>query len=159
MGPERATEAMLRVGRDPRPVMREAYRVFGERGDPEDILAAAGQDSDGGQCFYALLYHALWHEGHGNADEAQTSMLRAVGTTYAQGSGDYMAGETHGAMFVPDPKLTMGGASAAGFRRRRLGQGPLQAAGVGRLGPGSVGTKTQVLMTRDQCGCGGPLAW
>lgn len=90
-GPEAATAAMLRVGRDPRPVMRAAYEVFSGRGGPEDILAAGGTDPQGKDRFYALLYHALWMEGHGDAAAARESMVAAVATRYARGSGDYMA--------------------------------------------------------------------
>jgi hypothetical protein len=33
----------------------------------------------------------LWHEAEGNADAAKESMVAAVGTPYAEQSGDYMA--------------------------------------------------------------------
>ncbi|KAF6254568.1 hypothetical protein COO60DRAFT_1273046 [Scenedesmus sp. NREL 46B-D3] len=90
-GPEAARQKMLKVGRDPRPVMRAAYECFQSGSSPEAILQAA-TDSGGHDSFYALLYVGLWHEAHGNAAEAEAAMVKSVQTRYAQLSGDYMAG-------------------------------------------------------------------
>ncbi|KAL7181808.1 hypothetical protein ACSBR1_040668 [Camellia fascicularis] len=50
-----------KVGRDPRPVMREAYNMFRDGGDPEKQVAAfsRGQESE---YFYASLYVGLYYE-------------------------------------------------------------------------------------------------
>jgi hypothetical protein len=91
-GPDAARRQFLRVGRDPRPVMRAAEAAFrAADGRPEAILAAAGGDAQGHDAFYAALYAALWHEAHGEAAEAEGAMARAVQTQYARQSGDYMA--------------------------------------------------------------------
>eukprot|EP00882_Tetradesmus_deserticola_P031012 GHRQ01035048.1.p1 GENE.GHRQ01035048.1~~GHRQ01035048.1.p1 ORF type:complete len:188 (+),score=67.93 GHRQ01035048.1:592-1155(+) len=89
-GPEAARQAMLKVGRDPRPVMRAAYECFQTGSSPEAILQAANDDGGHGS-FYALLYVGLWHEAHGNAAEAEAAIVKSVQTRYAQLSGDYMA--------------------------------------------------------------------
>lgn len=93
MGPARAREQMLVVGRDPRPVMRAADAAFrSPDGRPEAILEAAGPlDAEGHAAFYAQLYAGLWHEAHGEPDAARDSITRAVATRYARASNDYMA--------------------------------------------------------------------
>eukprot|EP00775_Hariotina_reticulata_P005845 gene5845-6086_t len=90
-GPEEARQNILQVGRDPRPVMRAAYEAFMHGSEPDAILRAAAGDAGGHDAFYANLYVGLWHEAHGNATEAQAAITTAVGTQYAQRSGDYMA--------------------------------------------------------------------
>jgi hypothetical protein len=80
------------VGRDSRPVMRAAYDCFRTAGvKPETILQAAGPGEGSHDAFYAWLYVGLWHEAHGNAEEAQAAVTKAVATQYAKLSGDYMA--------------------------------------------------------------------
>lgn len=73
--------------------MRAAYDCFRTAGCPPDtILAAAGPTATGSHdVFYALLYVGLWHEAHGDGAQAQAAITKAVGTQYAQNSGDYMA--------------------------------------------------------------------
>ncbi|KAI8472040.1 MAG: hypothetical protein J3K34DRAFT_415513 [Monoraphidium minutum] len=90
-GPDAARAKMLVVGRDSRPYMRAAYEAFRDGSGASAIAAAAGPDPDAGPSFYAWLYVALYNEAHGDAGAAREAMLRAVGTRYAQGSGDYMA--------------------------------------------------------------------
>ncbi|GFR46958.1 hypothetical protein Agub_g8608 [Astrephomene gubernaculifera] len=90
-GPERARGQMLQVGRDPRPVMRAAYDCFQSGEQPDKIMAQA-TDNGGHATFYGLLYVGLWHESHGNAEEAKRAITAAVQTPYARLSGDYMAG-------------------------------------------------------------------
>lgn len=88
----RPLECVLQVGRDPRPVMRAAYDCFRTAGvQPDTILQAAGPGEGSHDAFYALLYVGLWHEAHGNAEEAQAAISKAVKTQYARVSGDYMA--------------------------------------------------------------------
>lgn len=91
-GPDAARDNMLKVGRDSRPVMRAAYDCFRTAGvKPETILQAAGPGEGSHDAFYAWLYVGLWHEAHGNAEEAQAAVTKAVATQYAKLSGDYMA--------------------------------------------------------------------
>jgi hypothetical protein len=72
--------------------MRAAYDCFRTAGvKPETILQAAGPGEGSHDAFYALLYVGLWHEAHGNAEEAQAAISKAVKTQYARVSGDYMA--------------------------------------------------------------------
>lgn len=93
LGPDRAREQFLKVGRDSRPVMRAALECF-ERppspAGPASILAAANPESPH-DVFYSKLYAGLWHEAYGAEGEAKKEMLAAVGTQYAKLSGDYMA--------------------------------------------------------------------
>lgn len=94
VGPERARETFLKVGVDPRPVMRTVHDVFKHNGDPDTILKAAEGDKNpkgGHDRFYALLYHALYHESEGHEALAKKSMLEAVRTDYGAHSGDYMS--------------------------------------------------------------------
>jgi len=90
IGTEEARRNFLKVGRDSRPVMRAAEEAFRIGSRPEGIREAAGGDAQGHAAFYSLLYTALWHEAHGNEEEAKVSMLQATDTTYARQSGDYM---------------------------------------------------------------------
>ncbi|EIE22507.1 hypothetical protein COCSUDRAFT_16560 [Coccomyxa subellipsoidea C-169] len=89
----RATnEFLLQVGEDPRPVMRAAYTAFQDGSDPDSILKAVDPARGSHDSFYAHLYVGLYHESMGNASKAEEAILAAVGTPYAQQSGDYMAG-------------------------------------------------------------------
>jgi hypothetical protein len=72
--------------------MRAAYDCFRTAGvKPDTILQAAGPGQDSHDAFYAWLYVGLWHEAHGDAEQAQAAVTTAVGTQYAKQSGDYMA--------------------------------------------------------------------
>jgi tetratricopeptide (TPR) repeat protein len=89
MGFDQSRERFLRVGEDPRPVMRAVYRCYRDGVDPaEDVLAAA---KDERQRFYALLYAGLWHEARGNSEQARKYMVQAAQSVYAMQSDDYMA--------------------------------------------------------------------
>ena len=83
---------MAQVGEDPRPVLRAAYAAFKEGSEPQRILAAANPMRGSRDTFYANLYVGLFHESVGELVEAERALLEAVGTPYAQQSGDYMAG-------------------------------------------------------------------
>lgn len=89
--PEAARQKFLRVGRDPRPVMRAAEEAFRTGRGPQEIAASARGDTNGHAAFYSALYVALWHEAHSDEGAAKEAMLRALRTEYARGSGDYMA--------------------------------------------------------------------
>ena len=73
--------------------MRAAYDCFRTQGcSPSTILQAAGPGGEGSHdSFYAWLYVGLWHEAHGDDQQAQEAITKAVRTQYAQVSGDYMA--------------------------------------------------------------------
>lgn len=60
-GVDEARKRFLEVGRDPRPVMREAYNMFKDGGDPEKLVEAfsSGRESEH---FYASLYAGLYYE-------------------------------------------------------------------------------------------------
>ncbi len=91
MGFDAAQAAMLKVGRDGRPVMRAAYELF--QGAPDgslDALRAAAQASPH-DTFYSLLYQGLYHEAKGDAAAAKQAVLAAVASEYGDRSGDYMA--------------------------------------------------------------------
>lgn len=90
VGPDKARQQFLQVGRDPRPVMRAAYECF-QTGDAPSKIMANVQDNGGHDTFYGLLYVGLWHEAHGNPQEAQEAIVGAARTAYARTSGDYMA--------------------------------------------------------------------
>ncbi|XP_021682223.2 uncharacterized protein LOC110666140 isoform X6 [Hevea brasiliensis] len=60
-GVDDARKQFLEVGRDPRPVMREAYNMFKDGGDPEKLITAFSNGPDN-EYFYASLYAGLYHE-------------------------------------------------------------------------------------------------
>ncbi|KAK6911612.1 hypothetical protein RJ641_023705 [Dillenia turbinata] len=80
----------LNVGRDPRPVMREAYNMFKDGGDPEKLVAAFSNGPDG-EYFYASLYAGLYYESEKKPDNAKHHILAASQSPYGQRSDDYMA--------------------------------------------------------------------
>jgi tetratricopeptide (TPR) repeat protein len=93
IGPEKARESFLKVGRDSRTVMRAALEAFEAPPGPNStssILAVASPSSPHDQ-FYSKLYCALFCEAYGREEEAKEFMKQAVRTEYAVGSGDYMA--------------------------------------------------------------------
>ena len=90
-GAETARKNFLQVGRDSRPVMRAAEEAFRTGADPLLIKDAARGDTVGHAAFYSNLYVGLWHEAEGQEELAREAIVRAVGTDYARGSGDYMA--------------------------------------------------------------------
>ncbi|TYJ11719.1 hypothetical protein E1A91_A11G296200v1 [Gossypium mustelinum] len=87
-GVDEARQRFLEVGRDPRPVMREAYNLFKDGGDPEKLVAAF---TNGPQYFYASLYAGLYYESQKKADAAKVHILSACNSPYGQRSDDYMA--------------------------------------------------------------------
>ncbi|KAI5019865.1 hypothetical protein ZWY2020_044753 [Hordeum vulgare] len=89
-GVEGARKRFLEVGLDRRPVMREAYDLFKDGGDPEK-LASNFSSSSGGEVFYASLYAGLYYESQKNADQAKSHIVAACKSPYGSRSGDYMA--------------------------------------------------------------------
>ncbi|KAK0581886.1 hypothetical protein LWI29_019129 [Acer saccharum] len=89
-GVDGARERFLEVGRDPRPVMRGAYNMFKDGGDPEKLVA---EFSSGpvNEYFYSSLYAGLYYESQKKAEEAKLHILAASKSPYGQGSDDYMA--------------------------------------------------------------------
>ncbi|KAK4724149.1 hypothetical protein R3W88_026928 [Solanum pinnatisectum] len=89
-GIHEARKRYLEVGRDPRPVMREAYNMFKDGGDPEKLVAAflGGQPNE---YFYASLYAGLYYESQNVPDEAKVHLIAACQSPYGSRSDDYMA--------------------------------------------------------------------
>ncbi|KAK9016918.1 hypothetical protein V6N11_079410 [Hibiscus sabdariffa] len=87
-GVDEARRRFLEVGRDPRPVMREAYNMFKDGGDPEKLVAAF---TTGPENFYASLYAGLYYESEKKSDAAKVHILSACNSPYGQRSDDYMA--------------------------------------------------------------------
>lgn len=89
-GVDEARKRFLEVGVDPRPVMREAYNMFKDGGDPEKLVAAfiKGREHE---YFYAYLYAGLYYESENKADLAKLNLLAACQSPYGQRSDDYMA--------------------------------------------------------------------
>ncbi|KAF8369831.1 hypothetical protein HHK36_032142 [Tetracentron sinense] len=81
---------VMQVGIDPRPVMREAYNMFKDGGDPEKLVSSFlhGQEHE---YFYASLYAGLYYESQNNPDAAKLHLLAACLSPYGSRSDDYMA--------------------------------------------------------------------
>ena len=90
VGIDKAREQILRVDRDPRSVMRNAYALFKGSGSVDQLREAGNTSAS--DLFYSRLYIGLWHEANGDAERAKQEILDAVDTPYAKRSGDYMAG-------------------------------------------------------------------
>ncbi|CAI0404920.1 unnamed protein product [Linum tenue] len=89
-GVHEARKRFLEVGRDPRPVMREAYNMFRDGGDPEKFAAAFSNGREN-EYFYASLYTGLYHECQKEADSAKFHLVAACKSVYGKKSDDYMA--------------------------------------------------------------------
>ncbi|KAK9691942.1 hypothetical protein RND81_09G230600 [Saponaria officinalis] len=89
-GVDQARQRFLQVGRDSRAVMREAYSLFKDGGDP-DKLAETFSSNQGAEYFYASLYAGLYNESLGESDLAKKYILAACQSPYGQRSDDYMA--------------------------------------------------------------------
>ena len=87
----KARPQMIKMGRDPRRVMRTVEEAF-RNGDAESIgaLEAIATDGGAGDRFYAALYRGLLAEAAGQPKVSADWISRAVDNReYAQ-SGDYM---------------------------------------------------------------------
>ncbi|XP_059439160.1 uncharacterized protein LOC132171780 isoform X1 [Corylus avellana] len=89
-GVDEARKQFLEVGKDPRPVMREAYNMFKNGGDPEKLVAAFSNGREN-ENFYASLYAGLYYESEKKTDAAKLHILAAYQSPYGQRSDDYMA--------------------------------------------------------------------
>lgn len=76
--PAAARAALLPVGRDPRPVLRQVYRLFAGEITPQDLVQVGQQAGDRGE-FYSALYGGLYCEVTGEDSQAQAWITRAVG--------------------------------------------------------------------------------
>ncbi|KAK6121110.1 hypothetical protein DH2020_045136 [Rehmannia glutinosa] len=104
-GVDEARKRFLEVGTDSRPVMREAYRMFKDGGDPEKVidinsysmlllcssLVAAFSGGRESEYFYASLYAGLYYESQNKSDEAKLHLTAACKSPYGSRSDDYMA--------------------------------------------------------------------
>jgi len=86
---EAARSMKLTVGKDRRPVMRAVQSLFlsGDEKDEQRLIKLAKSGDSSSSRFYASLYLSLYYESMGNADQAKKWMVEAVGSDYAQGSG------------------------------------------------------------------------
>ncbi|KAK3164329.1 hypothetical protein QOZ80_1AG0016110 [Eleusine coracana subsp. coracana] len=89
-GTEDARKRFLEVGLDSRPVMRKAYALFKDGGDPEKLVSDFSRGFDG-EIFYSSLYAGLYYESQKNADMAKSCIVAACKSPYGSRSGDYMA--------------------------------------------------------------------
>eukprot|EP01024_Parvocaulis_polyphysoides_P051172 TRINITY_DN50246_c0_g1_i1.p1 TRINITY_DN50246_c0_g1~~TRINITY_DN50246_c0_g1_i1.p1 ORF type:complete len:262 (+),score=37.51 TRINITY_DN50246_c0_g1_i1:121-906(+) len=91
LGPEKARQNFLQVGKDPRPILNKAYEVFREGGDPQQIIDQI-KDQSGvkGDVFYAYLYAGLFHESNQDEEASKEAILHAIKTTYAESFQDFM---------------------------------------------------------------------
>lgn len=89
-GVDEARRRFLEVGQDTRPVMREAYKMFKDGGNPEKLVStfSNGRESE---FFYASLYAGLYHESQKNIDASKLHILAACQSPYGSRSDDYMA--------------------------------------------------------------------
>jgi lipoprotein NlpI len=85
--PEKARNALLPVGPDPRVPMRQIYEMFRGTLSPEDVLAAAGASLSGQ--FYARLYLGLYFEAQGDDAPAREHITAAAADRFAA-AGGYM---------------------------------------------------------------------
>ena len=96
VGPQKARENFLKVGKDPRPLLRTVYDVFrsADITSPDEILNFAEAGYSAHDEFYSKLYAGLWYESMGKEyeEDAKKFVLASVETRYALQSGDYMCG-------------------------------------------------------------------
>jgi lipoprotein NlpI len=85
--PERARAALLPVGPDARRPMREVYDMFRGSAAPDEVLAAAGTQTDAQ--FYGHLYVGLYFDALGRADRAREHMSIAAADRFGD-AGGYM---------------------------------------------------------------------
>ena len=85
--PAKARAALLPVGPDARVPMRQVYQMFRGTLTPEQVLSAAGSQSDGQ--FYAHLYLGLYFEALGMKDRALEHIKIAAADRFER-DGGYM---------------------------------------------------------------------
>ena len=85
--PARARATLLPVGPDARVPMRQVYDMFRGAVTSDDVMAAAGTQSE--SLFYAHLYVGLYFDALGDKDRALVHIAEAASDRYAQ-AGGYM---------------------------------------------------------------------
>ncbi|WCJ36443.1 Tetratricopeptide repeat (TPR)-like superfamily protein [Euphorbia peplus] len=78
----------VQVRRDQRPVMRKAYKMFKDGGDPEKFVNAFSRKLQ--DYFYASLYAGLYYEAQDEEDASKRHVVAAYKSPYGQNSLDYM---------------------------------------------------------------------
>ncbi|KAJ3669492.1 hypothetical protein LUZ60_011442 [Juncus effusus] len=92
-GVENARKQFLEVGKDSRPVMREAYLLFKDGGDPKMFVSKFSRGRED-ELFYASLYAGLYYESQKEMESAKFHMVEACNSLYGSRSDDYMAALT-----------------------------------------------------------------
>jgi len=85
--PEKARAALLPVGPDARAPMREVYQMFRGTLTPEQVLSAAGSESEAQ--FYAFLYTGLYFDALGMKKRALDLITNVAADRFAR-PGGYM---------------------------------------------------------------------
>jgi lipoprotein NlpI len=91
--PQRAKAALLPVGPDSRPPMRQIYEMFRGALTPEGVMAAAGSRPEAQ--FYAHLYIGLYAEALGNTAVALEHITAAADGRYAMGGYMHAVAKVH----------------------------------------------------------------
>jgi lipoprotein NlpI len=91
--PQRAKAALLPVGPDARPPMRQIYEMFRGELTPEGVMAAAGSRPEAQ--FYAHLYIGLYAEALGNTAVALEHITAAADDRYAMGGYMHAVTKVH----------------------------------------------------------------
>jgi lipoprotein NlpI len=85
--PEAARTALLPVGPDSRPPMRQVYQMFRRAMTPDEVLKAAGLEPS--SQFYGALYVGLYYDAIGRKDLALPHIKTAASDRFAA-VGGYM---------------------------------------------------------------------
>ena len=85
--PQQARTALLPVGDDPRPPMRQIYQMLRGEVAPEAVIKAASRGASAR--FYAHLYVALYAEAVGDVRAAREHITEAAKPEYTD-AGGYM---------------------------------------------------------------------
>jgi lipoprotein NlpI len=91
--PEKAKAAILPVGPDARPPMREIYRMFKGEVTPQHVIAGAGSGTEAQ--FYAHLYAGLYYEALGDKAKALEQFRIAAQERYAVGGYMHSVARVH----------------------------------------------------------------
>jgi lipoprotein NlpI len=80
----KARKTLIPIREDRRVPMMNVYALYGGKGTPQDVLAAAkvgapGEEELKERLFYAHLYLGLWHEAAGETEEARKHIKLAAG--------------------------------------------------------------------------------
>ncbi|CAH9145072.1 unnamed protein product [Cuscuta epithymum] len=84
-----ARRRFLVVGTDPRPVMRKAYEMFKNGGDPEKLVAAFSNGQPN-EYFYSSLYAGLFYESQLDSERSKGHIIASCQSLYGSRSDDYM---------------------------------------------------------------------